>query len=399
MAEIVYPPVIKAAKGLFKVLNLKFRLEGTENIPPVGGAVLVSNHVSYLDFIFAGLGAHPAGRLVRFMAKKEIFDNRIAGPLMRGMHHIPVDREAGAASYKAALNALKGGEVIGVFAEATISRSFTVKDIKSGAVRMAVAAGVPLVPMAIWGPQRMWTKGHPKRLLQRGVPITILVGEPMHPKRGDDYDKVTEELHARISELLEKAQREYPDLPKENERWWQPAYLGGTAPTPEEAAELDRKEGEERAARRLAREKAAEEKALADKATEAIAAKPAAAKTAEPVEAEPTDTKSPEAKPAEAKVAEDKAAEEPAKAVVTDDKDPVATPVETKDAEAKPAEAKPAETKTAETKATGAKATAKPAAAKPAEAKPADGKPADTASPEAKPAQPEAKDEPATGGA
>ncbi|MFC9969943.1 1-acyl-sn-glycerol-3-phosphate acyltransferase [Spirillospora sp. NPDC127200] len=364
MAEIVYPPVIKAAKGLFKVLNLKFRLEGTENIPPVGGAVLVSNHVSYLDFIFAGLGAHPAGRLVRFMAKKEIFDNRIAGPLMRGMHHIPVDRQAGAASYKAALNALKGGEVIGVFAEATISRSFTVKEIKSGAVRMAVAAGVPLVPMAIWGPQRMWTKGHPKRLFQRGVPITILVGEPMHPKRGDDYDKVTEELHARISELVEKAQREYPDLPKENERWWQPAYLGGTAPTPEEAAELDRKEGEERAARRLAREKAAEEKALADKAA---------------------DTESSGAKPAEPKAAEAKASEEPAKAVVADDKDPVATPVEAKGAEAKDTGAKAAE--------------AKPVAAEPAEAKPADGKPTDTASPEAKPARPEAKDEPATGGA
>ncbi|MGI5164539.1 lysophospholipid acyltransferase family protein [Spirillospora sp. CA-253888] len=369
MAEIVYPPVIKAAKGLFKVLNLKFRLEGTENIPPVGGAVLVSNHVSYLDFIFAGLGAHPAGRLVRFMAKKEIFDNRIAGPLMRGMHHIPVDRQAGAASYKAALNALKGGEVIGVFAEATISRSFTVKDIKSGAVRMAVAAGVPLVPMAIWGPQRMWTKGHPKKLFQRGVPITILVGEPMHPKRGDDYDKVTEELHARISELVEKAQREYPDLPKDNERWWQPAYLGGTAPTPEEAAELDRKEGEERAARREAREKAAAEKAA----------------EAKQVEAKPTDTTSSEVKPAEPK-----AAEEPAKAVVADDKDPVATPVETKAAESKATEAKPTEAK-----ATGAKtAKAKPAADKTGEAKPAEGKPTDTASPEAKPASPEAKDGP-----
>ncbi|WP_245679711.1 lysophospholipid acyltransferase family protein [Actinomadura hibisca] len=385
MAEIVYPPVIKAAKGLFKVLNLKFRIEGTENIPPVGGAVLVSNHVSYLDFIFAGLGAHPAGRLVRFMAKKEIFDNKVAGPLMRGMHHIPVDRLAGAASYKAALNALKGGEVIGVFAEATISRSFTVKDIKSGAVRMAVAAGVPLVPMAVWGPQRMWTKGHPKRLFQRGVPITILVGEPMHPKRGDDYDKVTEELRARIAELLEKAQREYPELPKEDGRWWQPAYLGGTAPTPEEAAELDRKEGEERAARRAAREKAAAEEAAAAKAVADETAQDKAVKPAE--------------------------AAEPAKAVAPDDKDPVATPVETKaakptkSAKAKSTEAKPTDTASPEAKPATPEATeakAKPAEPKPAEPKPAepkpaepkaaadevaDAKPTDTTSPEAKPAE------------
>ncbi|WP_131738497.1 lysophospholipid acyltransferase family protein [Actinomadura roseirufa] len=250
MSEIVYPPVIKTALGVFKALNIKIRLEGTEQIPRTGGAVLVSNHVSYLDFIFAGLAAYPAKRLVRFMAKKEIFDNRVGGPLMRGMHHIPVDREAGASSYAAALKALKGGEIVGVFAEATISRSFTVKDIKNGAVRMAVAGKVPLVPVAIWGPQRLWTKGRKRRLLQRNVPVTILVGEPMYPKRGDDYDQVTKDLRAAISELLDKAQREYPDVPRKGETWWQPAHLGGTAPTPEEAEKLDLRESEERSARK-----------------------------------------------------------------------------------------------------------------------------------------------------
>lgn len=254
MSERVYPPVIKTALGVFKALNIKFRLEGTEHIPAEGGAVLVSNHVSYLDFIFAGLAAHPAGRLVRFMAKKEIFDNRIGGPLMRGMKHIPVDREAGASSYAAALKALRGGEIVGVFAEATISRSFTVKEIKSGAVRMAVASKTPLIPVAIWGPQRLWTKGRKRRLLQRNVPVTILVGEPMYPKRGDDYDQVTEDLRVRMSELLEKAQREYPDVPKAGEKWWQPAYLGGTAPTPEEAEKLDFQEAEARRAARQERE-------------------------------------------------------------------------------------------------------------------------------------------------
>jgi 1-acyl-sn-glycerol-3-phosphate acyltransferase len=165
---------------------------------------------------------------------------------MRGMHHIPVDRDAGAASYKAALKALKDGEVIGVFAEATISRSFTVKDIKSGAIRMAAASGVPLVPMAVWGGQRMWTKGRPRRLFQRKVPVTILIGEPILPKRRDDFDQLAKELRARMSELLEKAQREYPDVPEDGETWWQPAYLGGSAPTPEEAAELDRQDREAR---------------------------------------------------------------------------------------------------------------------------------------------------------
>jgi 1-acyl-sn-glycerol-3-phosphate acyltransferase len=244
MTEKVYPPVLAVAKTMFRVLSLKFRIEGTEHLPKTGGAVLVSNHVSYLDFIFVGLGASPAGRLVRFMAKKEVFDNKISGPLMRGMHHIPVDREAGAASYKAALNALKGGEVIGVFAEATISRSFQVKEIKSGAVRMAVASNVPMIPMAVWGGQRLWTKGRPRRLLQRNVPITILIGEPMYPKRGDNYDQVTADLHAAMSALVERAQREYPEIPEGV--WWQPAYLGGTAPTLEEAAAMDTTDKESR---------------------------------------------------------------------------------------------------------------------------------------------------------
>lgn len=246
MTEKVYPPVIATAKAIFKALGLRFRIEGTENIPKTGGAVLVSNHVSYLDFIFVGLGANPARRLVRFMAKKEVFEHRISGPLMRGMHHIPVDRDNGASSYMAALSALKAGEVVGVFAEATISRSFEVKEIKSGAVRMAVATNTPLIPICVWGSQRLWTKGRPRRILQRKVPITILVGEPMYPKRGDDYEAVTKELHARMSELVEKAQREYPDVPKPEETWWQPAYLGGTAPTPEQAAAMDAKDQEAR---------------------------------------------------------------------------------------------------------------------------------------------------------
>ncbi|MGW4422443.1 lysophospholipid acyltransferase family protein [Streptosporangium sp. NPDC004631] len=247
MAEIVYPPVIGAALTLFRALDLKVRIEGADRIPRTGGAVLVSNHISYLDFIFAGLAARPAKRLVRFMAKKEVFDHRISGPLMRGMHHIPVDRAAGASAFGAALKALKAGEVVGVFAEATISQSFTIKEIKNGAVRMAVAAKVPLVPVALWGTQRLWTKGRPRRLLQRHVPITILVGEPLHPKRGDDYDAVTAELRGRMAELLDRAQRTYPEIPPG--AWWQPRHLGGTAPTPEEAAELEAAEARARAVR------------------------------------------------------------------------------------------------------------------------------------------------------
>jgi 1-acyl-sn-glycerol-3-phosphate acyltransferase len=242
MAEIVYPPVLAAAYALFRALDLRIDIEGAQHIPATGGAVLASNHVSYLDFIFVGLGARPAKRLVRFMAKHEVFAHKVSGPLMRGMHHIPVDRTAGKAAYDNAVTALRDGEVVGVFPEATISRSFTVKGCKSGAARMAAEAGVPLIPMVVWGTQRMWTKGRPRALGTRHLPITILIGEPLLPGPADDPEKVTADLRARIQELLDRAQRDYPEKPSQDS-WWLPAHLGGTAPTPEEAAVLDAAKG------------------------------------------------------------------------------------------------------------------------------------------------------------
>jgi len=79
MAELVYPPVIGAARLAFRALGLRFRIDGTEHVPAAGGAVLAVNHVSYLDFVFAGLAALPAGRLVRFTAP----DGDVAGALAR----------------------------------------------------------------------------------------------------------------------------------------------------------------------------------------------------------------------------------------------------------------------------------------------------------------------------
>jgi len=106
VSELVYPPVIAVARGLFAAMGLRFTIEGAEHLPRRGGAVIASNHVSYLDFAFLGYAALPAGRKIRFMAKDAVFRNPIAGPLMRGMHHIPVDRTAGSAAFKQALTAL-----------------------------------------------------------------------------------------------------------------------------------------------------------------------------------------------------------------------------------------------------------------------------------------------------
>ncbi|MEU3346739.1 lysophospholipid acyltransferase family protein [Streptomyces sp. NPDC006700] len=235
MAELVYRPVIGLARTMFKAWDLKIDCQGSENIPSTGGAVLVSNHISYLDFVFNGLAALPQNRLVRFMAKESVFRHRISGPLMRGMKHIPVDRANGEAAYARALDSLRSGEVVGVFPEATISQSFTLKSFKSGAARLAQEAGVPMVPMAVWGTQRLWTKGHPRNFKRSHIPITIRVGEAMEASRELYAGALTRRLRERVQELLEAAQRAYPVRPRSaDDTWWMPAHLGGTAPTPDQ---------------------------------------------------------------------------------------------------------------------------------------------------------------------
>jgi 1-acyl-sn-glycerol-3-phosphate acyltransferase len=179
------------------------------------------------------------GRLVRFMAKKSIWSNPVAGPLMTGMKHIPVDREAGTESFATALSALRRGEIVGVFPEATISRSFELKAFKSGAARLAQEAGVPLLPTTIWGSQRVWTKGQPKRMGRHGFPLLITVGAPITVGKDEDAAAVTERMKAVMQLQLDADQAAYPAWP-DAEKHLLPARLGGTAPTIEEADELDR---------------------------------------------------------------------------------------------------------------------------------------------------------------
>jgi 1-acyl-sn-glycerol-3-phosphate acyltransferase len=252
MGEPVYRPVIGFAKGVFKALGIRFDITGTEHVPTTGGAVMAINHTGYLDFTFAGLAAQPSGRLVRFMAKKEVFDHKVSGPLMRGMKHIPVDRLSGAESFQAAVKALAGGEIVGVFPEATISESYDLKAFKTGAVRMAQEAGVPLLPCVIWGSHRIMTK-HRKRDLRRGQHVRIVLGETFSVAADADPVQATAELKQRMQQLLEHARATYKGEPQgADDTWWIPASMGGTAPTLEAAEEKDAQVRAERAARRQA---------------------------------------------------------------------------------------------------------------------------------------------------
>jgi hypothetical protein len=104
---------------------------------------------------------------------------------------------------------------------------------------MAVQAGVPILPAAVWGGHRIATKGHDV-VLRRGVPVTVLIGEPIVAAPGEKAQSLLRRTRVAMEALLDEAQRSYPDQPADDEdRWWLPAHLGGTAPTPEEAAVRD----------------------------------------------------------------------------------------------------------------------------------------------------------------
>jgi 1-acyl-sn-glycerol-3-phosphate acyltransferase len=201
-----------------------------ENIPRKGGAILAMNHIGYLDFALIGTCALPVKRYVRFMAKRELFDNKIVGPLLRGMHHISVDRSSGSASFVAALRALKSGEIVGIFPEGTISVSFELKEFKSGAVRLAIGADVPIIPTAVWGSQRIWTKKVKRDLSRQKVPIFVAFGKPLYFSRDSSVEEGEKELRAAMQELLFDLQDRYPD--SHVGARWAPIRLGGSAPAP-----------------------------------------------------------------------------------------------------------------------------------------------------------------------
>ena len=230
MAELVYPPVIVLIKSFWKYLGLNFDFQGQDNVPRKGGAILAINHTSYFDFALAGTAALPAKRYVRFMAKKEIFDNKVAGPLMRGMHHINVDRSNGAPSFVAALRSLKAGEIIGIFPEGTISTSFEIKELKSGAVRLAIGAGVPVIPTIVWGGQRVYTKGLKPNFKRKKFPVAVSFGQPISYSRETDVEVAEKHLREVMIRMLRDVQEKYPD--SHVGQRWAPVRLGGTAPAP-----------------------------------------------------------------------------------------------------------------------------------------------------------------------
>ena len=242
MPDLTYRVVIRLCHALFRVLGLRIDVEGAERLPRTGPVVVAANHSSFIDFMVVGLVGTARGRLIRFMAKQSVFDFPVSGALMRGMHHLPVDRAHGETAARAAYRALQAGEVVGIYPEATIGRAFEVKDradLRRGAAYLAQRTGAALVPVAHWGVHRVLTVGG-RVSLRRGTAVRVLVGEPLVPLPGEDADALTDRLHAALAGLVGHLLDTYPQAPAQpGTAWWWPAARGGAAPAPQEARLLD----------------------------------------------------------------------------------------------------------------------------------------------------------------
>jgi 1-acyl-sn-glycerol-3-phosphate acyltransferase len=238
--EPIYTGAIGVGRLLFGTLRVKLRVAGRENLPLDGGAVIAVTHFGYLEFAIVEWVTWLANRRrIRFMAKKGAFKGWPLGALMRNMKHIPVDRSAGSHAYDEAVAALRAGELVGVFPEGTVSRSFEVQPLKAGAVRLAQAAGVPLIPVAVWGAHRILAKSAKSKLRDRvGVPVYVKIGAPVLVGADEDIHDASDALRATLQQLTDDLQDIYPV--DGAGQWWQPVRRGGTAPSVEDVAHEQR---------------------------------------------------------------------------------------------------------------------------------------------------------------
>ncbi len=203
--------VIHAIVAGLSRLVFRLRIEGREHLPASGAYVIAPSHRSILDSFFAGV---ITTRRVRFMAKKELWDNKLLGRLVEIVGAFPVDRAAGSGAVRAALGVLAEGEPVVVFPEGTRRRGAEIADLHEGAAYLAVKTGVPVVPLGIGGSEAILPSGASIPRFER---VTVIVGEPLVPaagaspagSRGVDREEVrrlTAELEVSVQKLFDEAE-------------------------------------------------------------------------------------------------------------------------------------------------------------------------------------------------
>ncbi len=187
----------------------RFRFVGVRNLPAKGGVLVASNHRSYFDPFAVGFAVAKRGRNVRFMAKREVTDAPVVGPLVNALGTIRVDRGSGATqALDEAERALNAGEVVSIFPQGTIPRGDAFDDPllkgKTGAARLAKATSVPVVPIGVMGTELVWprkAKVPNMANIMNPPEIVVRVGKPVQ-LAGRSMTADTERIMAAIAELL-----------------------------------------------------------------------------------------------------------------------------------------------------------------------------------------------------
>jgi len=224
--------------------NARIEFEGIEHIPSSGPAIVVFNHRSYFDPTVMALVIAKAGRNVRGLGKKEVFDVPIVGRLMKASGGIRVDRGTGSDEpLEAAIAAIEAGELLMIAPEGTIPRGPAFFDpvLKGrwGAARIAAATRAPVIPVGLWGTEKVWPRSSrlPRFSLTDRPLVTAVVGPPVElAYRSPDAD--TKKIMKAISALLPpEARKRRTPTPEELALTYPPGYHGD----PE--AERDRRPG------------------------------------------------------------------------------------------------------------------------------------------------------------
>ncbi len=187
----------------------KFHIEGTEHIPASGPAIIVGNHRSYFDPAALALTIARTDRTVRFLGKKEVFDAPVVGQLASAMGGIRVERGTGSdAPLQAAADALGAGDLVALMPQGTIPRGRAFYDpvLKGrwGAARLAAMSGAPVIPVGLWGTEKVWPRSaRVPNVLNVVTPptITITVGPPVKLAHRDP-DADTKKIMKAIMALL-----------------------------------------------------------------------------------------------------------------------------------------------------------------------------------------------------
>jgi len=210
----------------------RFDISGVEHIPADGPAIVVGNHRSYFDPMALGMALAKRGRPVRFLGKKEVFDAPVVGQLARAMGGIRVERGTGSDEPLAeAAAALKMGEIVAMMPQGTIPRGPAFFDpvLKGrwGAARLAAMTGAPVIPVGLWGTEKVWPRSErlPNLLALAHPPtVTIKVGPPVQGLRGESPDADTKKMMTAITKLLPaEARKKRTPTPEELAR----TYPGG----------------------------------------------------------------------------------------------------------------------------------------------------------------------------